>query len=317
MKRLSRQILEQILVECSEGVVVAEASDPDHPVVFANPAFEKERDGEGVDVIGEPLPRLLAERLGTEDRDRLLQALSGGEIFTAELEPIRGGGPEPKRRVRVTPLRARSGEISHFMMTQTTMNIAPREISTVEVGVLQREISRARQKLASMARVDPVTGVMRYEFFRETAERDFRVARRIGRRTAVILFEIVDLEAYRDTFGRKAAESCVRMVAAQMNSLLRRASDLRARVDDSTLAAMTQGQDVDEVRSLAQRIVENIRRLGLHNPRGRFGRYIDVEFGVAAGTPDGVFTLDAALAAARDDLESKTPMQNPAYGSGA
>ncbi|HEY5622523.1 MAG TPA: diguanylate cyclase [Gammaproteobacteria bacterium] len=317
MKRLSRQILEQMLSACSDGIAVAEASTPEFPVVFANAEYATISDCEIDAILGEPLSLVRDENLSSKDRERLNDALNAGESFESRIESSSGGGHGGERFVRIVPLRTRSGRVSHFMVVQSRRDTEPREISSVEVGVLQREISRARQKLASLNRVDPATGVMRYEFFRETAGRDFRVARRAQRLAAVILLEIVDLDAYRDTFGQKAAESCVRMVAAQVNSLLRRASDLCARADDRTLVAMTQGQDAEEVRRLAQRIVENIRRLGLHNPRGRNGRYIDVEIGVAANVPDGAFTLDSALSSAREDLASGSVVQNSLYGSSA
>ena len=203
------------------------------------------------------------------------------------------------------------------MVSHKAHTSSSHEISSVELSVLQREINRARSKLASMDRIDPATGVLRFKFFRELAERDFRIARRESRWAAVMVFEIIDLSVYSETYGQKAAESCVRMVAAQVNSLLRRASDLCARADEGTIVAMTQAQDADEVRERAERIAANIRGLRLHNPRGHSGRYIDVDIGVAGGTPDGEFTLDQAIELARDDLESRRGSQQPLYGARA
>jgi diguanylate cyclase (GGDEF)-like protein len=166
-----------------------------------------------------------------------------------------------------------------------------------------------------MDRIDPATGVLRYKFFRELAERDFRIARREGRWVVVMFFEIIDLGVYSETYGEKAAESCVRMVAAQVNSLLRRASDLCAKADEGTIVAMAQALNVDEARERAEQIAANIRGLRLHNPRGRSGRYIDVDIGVAGGAPDGTITLDQAIDLAREDLESRRGAQRTLYGA--
>jgi PleD family two-component response regulator len=55
---------------------------------------------------------------------------------------------------------------------------------------------------------------------------------------------------------------------------LRRAGDLCARYDESTLVAAVIGQHADEMRPLADRIAENVQQLKLHNPRGKMSRYI-------------------------------------------
>lgn len=317
MKRLSRQILEQMLGESSEGIVVAEASSPDYPVVFANAEYARLSECEIDDLRGRKLPLLDNERLGPADRDELQTALADGKSFEASLDAAQQGDQDQANRVKMVPLRSRSGKVTHFMVSLKSRASASDEASSVELGVLQREIDRARKKLASMDRIDPSTGVLRYKFFRQLAERDFRIARREGRLAAVMLFEIIDLGVYSETYGRKAAESCVRMVAAQVNSLLRRATDLCARADEGTIIAVTQAQDVDEVRERAERIATNIRGLRLHNPRGHSGRYIDVDIGIAGDAPGDEFTLDQAIEGARNDLESRQDAQKAAYGARA
>ena len=317
MKRLSRQILEQMLLESSEGIVVAEAASPDYPVVFANPEYARLSDRDLDELRGCRLPLLEDERLESADRDKLKTALEEDQTFETSLDTDPEGDQGPSTLVRVVPLRSRTGKVTHFMVSHKAHANASHDISSLELGVLQREINRARKKLASMDRIDPATGVLRYKFFRELAERDFRIARRENRWVAVMLFEIIDLGVYSETYGQKAAESCVRMVAAQVNSLLRRANDLCARADEGTIVAMTQAQDVDEVRERAERIAANIRGLRLHNPRGRSGRYIDVDIGVAGATPDGKLTLDRAIELARDDLESHRGAQQALYGARA
>jgi PleD family two-component response regulator len=74
-----------------------------------------------------------------------------------------------------------------------------------------------------MDRLDSGTGVFRYEYFLELAKRDFMMARRDKRMLAVVLFDIVDLDAYGQPFGSKAADSCLRMVAAQVSRARRSA----------------------------------------------------------------------------------------------
>jgi diguanylate cyclase (GGDEF)-like protein len=200
------------------------------------------------------------------------------------------------------------------MLTEKSVSAGERGASNVEVGALQREISRARQKAASMDRIEQATGLLRLEYFLQLAERDFRMARRDGRCVAVIVLDITELDVYGQTFGVKAADSCLRMVAAQVNGALRRSGDLCARAEDHSIVALTHGQDIDEIRALALRIADNVRGLGIHNPRARSGRYLTAQVGVWSATPDGKYTPKDAIADAREDLWSQEPAQKSRLG---
>ena len=89
------------------------------------------------------------------------------------------------------------------------------------------------------------------------------------------------------------------MIAAQVTSLLRRAGDICGCEDGQRIVALSQGQDIEQVTALTDRIETNVRRLGLHNPRGRSGRYVTVSVGVAAGKPSSKDCLKTLINEAR------------------
>ena len=95
------------------------------------------------------------------------------------------------------------------------------------------------------------------------------MARRDRRFVTLLVFEIVEFGVYRQTFGDKAADSCQRMIGAQIMRALRRAGDICARYDDTTLVAAAIGQHASEVQPLAERIAESVLQLRLHNPRAK------------------------------------------------
>jgi PleD family two-component response regulator len=112
------------------------------------------------------------------------------------------------------------------------------------------------------------------------------------------MFAIVELDVYRQTFGAKAADSCQRMIGAQITRTLRRAGDLCAKYDDSTLVAAVLGQTPDEIRHLSDQIAGNVRRLGLHNPRAKAGRHITVNVAVIGCPPGASDDADSVIARA-------------------
>jgi diguanylate cyclase (GGDEF)-like protein len=194
--------------------------------------------------------------------------------------------------VSVAPLYDGRGELKYFLCTLRGTGTAGRAAATGanngarEISLLQRELGLARQKVVAMDRVDTATGLLRFEYFRETLRRDLLVARRDRRFVSLLVFQIVEFDVYEQTFGDKAAESCLRMVGTQIVRTLRRASDLCARYDEATLVAAVLGQAPEEIQPLADAIADSVSQLKLHNPRAKSNRYITMRVEVL-GCPPG------------------------------
>ena len=60
MKQLNRRTLEQILALSSEGIAVANAADPEFPVVYHNPAYAELTGYESEEILGRPWRLLLS-----------------------------------------------------------------------------------------------------------------------------------------------------------------------------------------------------------------------------------------------------------------
>ncbi len=281
----SRNVLEQIATLSAEGILVIDASEADYRVVYANPAYETLTGYSAEETVGAPWRVLETDGDDSPATAALRAALGSADNYAADVPEIRKDGSTWLSRMRVQPILTRRGELRQFLVLQAEITETNARQSGVQMGLLQRELSRARKKAASLDRIDPASGILRYEHFLELADRDCQIARRDGQLVGVAVIEINDLDAYRQTFGAKAADSCVRMIAAQVTSLLRRAGDICGCEDGRRIVALSQGQDIEKVRALTDRIAANVRRLGLHNPRGRSGRYITVNVGVAAGKP--------------------------------
>src|SRR5690606_21107212 len=166
------------------------------------------------------------------------------------------------------------------------------------------DASRMRPKADAISRIDTATGLPHYDHFAAILNRDIAIARRDRRPVSLMMFKIVELDIYRQTFGAKAADSCVRMIGAQLGNVLRRAGDLYARYGDDVLVAAVVGQEAAEASQLAERVVANVRGLRLHNPRAKSGRYVQVEFAISGGVPCPYDDADALVSRARLELET-------------
>jgi diguanylate cyclase (GGDEF)-like protein/PAS domain S-box-containing protein len=305
-KHLTRHVLEQVVSCSSEGILLADAQAEGLPVVYANPAYETLTGYTVEELTGHACP-LLAPGVdrdpdGMPEFARLRRAVGRSERCEVTLPTLRKDGTAWFSDICVEPLYGAQGEVQYILLRQRPATERSPEVSTVEVGLLERELGRARQKIASLSRTDATTGLLRLEYFRELVRRELGIARREGASVALLCFDVVELDVYRATFGSKAAESCLRMIAAQLSGTLRRASDLSARCGDAGFAAFVRARDEPEARHIAERIAANVRGLGLHNPRGRSGRYVTLRVGVTAGALQADEDADSLISRARASM---------------
>ena len=317
IKSLNRHTLEQIVAASPAAVLVADATDPRLPIVYANPAYERSSGHTADEVTGHPWAVLERAAPGDDAVAALKAAIGRGEACRTTVPDLHKDGTPWTSDVSVTPLHGARGVVRYFLLTHVpaaapAANREPAmpetEVAAAdesgEISVLQRELGPARQKIATLDRLDPATGLVRFAHFQETLRRDLAMARRDRRYVTLLVFEIVEYAVYRQTFGDKAADSCQRMIGAQIMSALRRAGDLCARYDESTLVAAAVGQHADEIRPLADRIADGVRQLKLHNPRGKASRYITTRVSLISCPPgahnDPEPLIARALAEARN-----------------
>jgi diguanylate cyclase (GGDEF)-like protein/PAS domain S-box-containing protein len=307
VKSLSRHTLEQMVARSSEGILLADAQDPNLPIVYANPAYEGLTGYTVDELAGNSWPLLKRDIDGQPELERLKAAIGRSESCQVTLPDLRKDGTSWLSQVRVEPIYNARGELKYFLCIQKPVmsGAVEQPASDVEVTLLQRELGRARQKIASLDRIDPSTGLMRFGYFQELMRRDLAMARRDQRMITLLLFEIVEFEAYRQTFGSKAADSCQRMIGAQIMRTLRRAGDLCARYDDSTLVAAAIGQAPNEFEKLVDQITENVRKLGLHNPRAKRSRHITIRSALIACPPGLYEDAEGVVTRVLSDLRAE------------
>ena len=236
VKSLSRHTLEQMVTLSSEGILLADAQNPNLPIVYANPAYEDLTGYSAEELTGMSWPLVKRDGEGQPELERLKAAIGRSEPCQVTLPDLRKDGTSWFSEVSVEPVYNARGELKYFLCRQKPVANASGEGAAqpdVEVTLLQRELGRARQKIANLDRVDPATGLLRFGYFQELLRRDLGDRAPRGALRHAALFEIVEFEAYRQVFGSKAADSCQRMIGAQVTRVLRRAGDLCARYDDS------------------------------------------------------------------------------------
>jgi diguanylate cyclase (GGDEF)-like protein len=245
---------------------------------------------------------------------QLRQSLNGNEVVEVSLPFLRKDGGIWLGRLRLKPLKSARRERRLWLVQHESREVTPGD----GAELMRRVLSRARHKLANLDRIDPVTGLISRAELDLKLRREIALAQREGGSISLMLFSIPELEIYRQTFGDNAADSCMRMIGAQLSGTFRRANDLCARFDRSLLAAVIRGQDATQARQLVELVETKARNLGLHNPRGRMGRMMFVRGAAVQAEPAGEeFNGLIARALAALDADSPSAVEPPTVSAAA
>ncbi|MGH7765288.1 MAG: diguanylate cyclase [Candidatus Dormibacteraceae bacterium] len=138
-------------------------------------------------------------------------------------------------------------------------------------------LDRARQ-FASEARTDHLTGLANRRQFERVMEREVAHAERHSRRLSMMMIDLDNLKRINDRQGHRAGDSALRLVAQQLQRVVR-ASDLCARVGGDEFAVAMPETEVGRAREVATRFRNAVRQLGLS---AKSPEAVEVSVGIAA-----------------------------------
>jgi diguanylate cyclase (GGDEF)-like protein/PAS domain S-box-containing protein len=269
---LNNELLLEIVSLGAQGILIVDVDSPELEIVYANPAYEEASGYSAVELAGTAWLDYAAADEEAPELVRLKQTVSCSEAGLLCLPFLRKDGDIWLGRLKLTPLESRVDDrrlllVEHLAEVRSTADGAE---------LLKRALGLARRKIASLDRTDPVTGLLSRAQFKVMLRREIAVARRERRSLLLMLFTVPEIDAYRQTFGDNAADSCLRMIGAQISGTFRRAGDLSARIENSTIAVAVPGHTEKQASQLITLVQNKARNLGLHNPRGRIDRYVVV-----------------------------------------
>ena len=134
------------LVETSpEGVVLVDAQNPVHPIIYANPAFEALTGYPSSELLGRNLRLLQGDDREQDARHRLREALTRGEPCRVLLRNYRKDGSLFWNETSILPLKDEAGAEQLYLELMTTQphDAAPRHL----LGVVRAQQGRNTEAL--------------------------------------------------------------------------------------------------------------------------------------------------------------------------
>lgn len=282
MTSLSREILEQVIQASAEPMLIVRVDHPDWPVVLSNSAFDSIG---GSDVTQQPFADVIEKLVGREFAVDVSESLRSQQEASV---PVVLGGNEYLLALR--PLRLADDDENQFYAIFWRKGAGSGAVGSE----MHQELLKAKRRVRDLSRNDAASGLLNERTFYEIFEHDWAVAAREKGSLSVVVFSLDEFDAYVDVFGQHAASTCLRRVGQAIRRCLRRASDVVARFDDSSIVVLSHASDESNVREFAARISAAVRDLGLHHPRSAASRFVTVSFAV------GVSANASAETSARD-----------------
>ncbi|WP_331232662.1 bacterio-opsin activator domain-containing protein [Natronorarus salvus] len=152
----SPSVVERAVERAPVGVTIADAREPDNPLVYVNDAFERITGYPREEVLGTNCRFLQGEESDPGKVRAMREAIAAGHGVTVELRNYRKGGEPFWNRVEIAPLFDGEDELTHFVGFQS--DVTARKEAEAEVERRVEEVSREREALSYL--LDRVSGLL-------------------------------------------------------------------------------------------------------------------------------------------------------------
>lgn len=138
-------------------------------------------------------------------------------------------------------------------------------------------VDRSRQ-FANEARTDHLTGLANRREFERVMEREVALAERHKRTLSLMMIDLDNLKRINDRQGHRAGDAALRLVAQQLQRVVR-ASDVCARVGGDEFAVAMPETDLERARDVVARLRRSMQHAALSV---KTPEQVDVSVGIAA-----------------------------------
>ena len=146
-----RALRDRSINSATNGILIADARQPDMPTVYCNAAFEKITGYAAEEVLGKNCRFLQGTDQQQPGLDAIRQAIRRGTEAKAELRNYRKDGSLFWNELYIAPVKDPRGRLTHFIGIQT--DITQRKHQEIELANKTRELAQSNAELQQFAYV--------------------------------------------------------------------------------------------------------------------------------------------------------------------
>lgn len=136
------RLQERAIAASSNGIVITDARQPDNPVIYVNPAFERITSYSAAEALGRNCRFLQGGKNHQPGLETLRQAVAQGQDCTVEVINYRKDGQQYWNQLSISPIYDPQGQLSHFVGIQT--DISDRKNAEAQLYQNLQDLDQAR-----------------------------------------------------------------------------------------------------------------------------------------------------------------------------
>ena len=179
---------------------------------------------------------------------------------------------------------------------ETSLRVAaPTERDDGSVVGVTRDVSerkRLEMKLASLAILDGLTGLINRRAFDDALAREVARCRRSQSPLSLLMMDCDRFKRFNDDYGHLAGDACLKAIAAVIVQRARRPLDVAARYGGEEMALLLPDTDLGAARSIGVEICRQVEALRIPHQRNLPWKVATISVGIS--------TLDASEGDTRD-----------------
>ena len=259
--------LERSVEASVNGILIADASHPDLPIVYANQAFSVMTGYAQHEVLGKNCRFLQGPDSDAAMIEALRRGIQAQQETHVTLCNYRKDGTPFWNDLYVAPVRDGDGHVTHF------------------VGV-QHDVSKHKAyeaQLAYHATHDDLTCLPNRMMFEETLRKQFAAVQGSAERISVLFVDLDDFKPINDTLGHAVGDSVLVEVAKRLRAGLRQEDTVARLGGDEFVLLITNSGDAGQVIEVVERLLPALAKpycIGGHE------LYLTASVGIAMSQPD-------------------------------
>ena len=167
---------------------------------------------------------------------------------------------------------------------------------------LSAELATVNRTLEHISKQDALTALANRRHFDTYLADEVARTQRTKKALTLIMCDVDFFKSYNDHYGHQAGDSCLKQVAAAIQSCCRRPADLAARYGGEEFALILPETDLSGGTQVAEDIRNAVEQLHLTHEYSEAGPYVSISVGVATYLPGAVTSADQLVAAADEAL---------------
>mgnify|MGYP000110463547 FL=1 len=300
--------IDKMLSSLSDGVCIISAQEPNHPIIYANPAFESMSGYCQEEVLGKRYLFLNHAESKTSELEVMKLALLNGDNCHVVLRNKRRNGELFWNETTLSAIKDRDDNTLYFVSIQKDISdeIDLQKTITDQIKALES----AKKRLESLTQTDALTDLFNKRYFSLQYPTQYNIAKRNDDQLSVFMIDVDQFKQYNDYYGHLAGDYCLKEIASALKVVFKRTSDFIARFGGEEFVIYSVGLNEHQALSSASNLVEYMKDLKISHERSDFD-YVTVSIGVACSNWDKHSTHEVLLEQADSALyEAKNNGRN-------